>query len=68
MARIPKRSQREPIVIKFQRCKHNKIGVLVDANLDVRRHDELRRWAARKVNFVVIDTETGVDITRILLA
>jgi hypothetical protein len=68
MPRIPKASRREPIVIKFQRCRHDKIGVLVDANLDLRRHDELRRWVARKVNFVVIDSETGEDITRILLA
>jgi polyhydroxyalkanoate synthesis regulator protein len=29
---------------------------------------ELRQWAARQVAFTVIDAETGVDITRVLLA
>ncbi|MBX9647391.1 MAG: polyhydroxyalkanoate synthesis regulator DNA-binding domain-containing protein [Xanthobacteraceae bacterium] len=41
---------------------------LVDENLDDRRLDELHRWAERKTNFVVIDSDTGEDITRIMLA
>jgi hypothetical protein len=58
----------EPIVFKFVRCPHNKIGIIVDDNLDCRAHSELREWSARKVSFVVIDADTGEDITRILLA
>jgi polyhydroxyalkanoate synthesis regulator protein len=30
--------------------------------------DELRRWWQDRVAFVVIDTETGDDVTRVLLA
>ena len=29
---------------------------------------DLKTWAARAVPFVVIDTETGEDVTRVLLA
>jgi hypothetical protein len=58
----------EPIIIKFLRCHYAKIGILVDANLDCRGLRELREWAARKVNFVVIDADTDEDITRVLLA
>jgi hypothetical protein len=38
-------------------------GFLIDDNLDDHSLDELRDWAARKVNFVVIDSDTGEDIT-----
>lgn len=30
--------------------------------------DELRGWAAQGVMFCVLDTETGEDVTRVLLA
>jgi polyhydroxyalkanoate synthesis regulator protein len=30
--------------------------------------DQLRDWADRGVSFAVIDTETGADITRVILA
>jgi polyhydroxyalkanoate synthesis regulator protein len=30
--------------------------------------EQLRRWAADGVPFVVHDTETGTDVTRVLLA
>ncbi len=30
--------------------------------------EQLRGWAAQGVAFAVIDTETGADITRVLLA
>ena len=50
------------------RCHRNKIGIMVDANLNWWRLGELRKWAARKISFVVIDSDTGEDITRILLA
>lgn len=29
---------------------------------------DLQKWTARRVPFVVVDAETGEDITRILLA
>ena len=29
---------------------------------------ELRNWQRRGISFVVVDTETGDDITRVLLA
>jgi hypothetical protein len=57
-----------PIVLKFVRCRHNKIGIMVDANLDWWSLEDLHKWAARKISFIVIDSETGEDITRILLA
>jgi hypothetical protein len=47
---------------------HNKIGIIVDENLNCVAHSELRKRAARKMNFVVIDGDSGEDITRILLA
>jgi polyhydroxyalkanoate synthesis regulator protein len=61
-------AEHEPIVVKYHRHKSAGRAVLFDASLDIRSIDELRDWAARKVDFVVIDTETGADITRILLA
>ena len=30
--------------------------------------EELRQWVAESINFVVMDSETGADVTRILLA
>jgi polyhydroxyalkanoate synthesis regulator protein len=42
--------------------------VLYDEQLDLRSLEDLRDWAARGVDFVVIDSETGEDVTRILLA
>ncbi len=30
--------------------------------------EQLRGWAAKRVAFSVIDTETGTDVTRVLLA
>ena len=66
MSKLPK--AQEPIVLKFVRCHRNKIGIMVDANLNWWRLGDLRKWAARKISFVVIDSDTGEDITRILLA
>jgi polyhydroxyalkanoate synthesis regulator protein len=57
-----------PIVIKFHRHRNDARAVLYDDNLDFRSIEELRCWADDKIDFVVIDTETGEDITRILLA
>ena len=58
----------KPIVLRFVRCYHAKIGIMTDANLDRWSLAELRKWAARKGSFVVIDSETGEDVTRVLLA
>jgi len=41
---------------------------LVDANLDLHSLEELRDWAARKVDFIAVDESSGEDITRVLLA
>ena len=60
--------RQEPIKIKFHRSSSLPRGFLFDDNLDSHSLDELREWAARKVNFVVVDSDTGEDITRIMLA
>lgn len=60
--------RQEPIKIKFHRSNYLLRGFLIDENLDDHSLDELRRWAERKINFVVIDSDTGEDITRIMLA
>jgi polyhydroxyalkanoate synthesis regulator protein len=58
----------EPILIKFHRHRYAPRAVLYDPELELRTIDELRDWASRDVNFIVIDSETGEDITQILLA
>jgi polyhydroxyalkanoate synthesis regulator protein len=30
--------------------------------------EDLRQWISERINFIVVDTETGVDVTRVLLA
>lgn len=65
---MPRLSRKEPILIRLQRARYTSKAVLIDDNLDCHSLDELRQWAARKIDFVVIDPETGDDITRILLA
>jgi hypothetical protein len=67
-AKVSNSSEAEPILIKFHRHRYAQWAVLFDADLEFRSLEELRDWAERKVAFVVIDTETGDDITRILLA
>jgi hypothetical protein len=60
--------RKEPIKINFHRSRSLPRGFLIDENLDDHSLDELRKWATRKINFVVIDSDTGEDITRIMLA
>jgi hypothetical protein len=67
-AKVSNSSEAEPILIKFHRHRYAQWAVLFDADLEFRSLEELRDWAERKIAFVVIDTETGDDITRILLA
>jgi hypothetical protein len=58
----------EPIRLKFVRSTTDPRSVLIDEELNLHGFDEVYRWAKRKINFVVIDADTGEDITRILLA
>ena len=62
------RARSEPIRLKFVRSTIDPRSVLVDEELILRGLDEVCRWAKRKIDFVVIDADTGEDITRILLA
>jgi polyhydroxyalkanoate synthesis regulator protein len=56
-----------PRIVKFHRHRFARRAVLFDDELELRSLDELRDWAARGVDFVIIDTETNEDVTRILL-
>ena len=58
-------SANDPIRITFVRSKIAPRALLVDSNLSL---EELRIWAERKRDFVIIDEATGEDVTRILLA
>jgi hypothetical protein len=58
----------EPIRLKFIRSTIDPRSILVDEELNPYGFDEIYDWAKRKINFVVIDADTGEDITRILLA
>jgi polyhydroxyalkanoate synthesis regulator protein len=58
----------ETHIVKFHRHQHAQRVVLYDEQLDLRSLEELRDWVARGVHFVIVDTETGEDVTRVLLA
>jgi hypothetical protein len=58
----------EPIRLKFVRSTIDPRSILVDEELNPHGFDEIRGWAKRKINFVVIDADSGEDITRVLLA
>jgi hypothetical protein len=58
----------EPIRIKFHRSNYLLRGFFIDENLDNHSPDELCRWAERKTNFIIVDSNTGDDITRMMLA
>jgi hypothetical protein len=58
----------EPIRLTFVRSTIDPRSILVDEELNPHGFDEVHNWAKRKINFVVIDADTGEDITRILLA
>jgi hypothetical protein len=57
-----------PRIVKFHRHRYAQRAVLYDDDLELRSVDELRGWADSGVNFIVIDTESGEDVTGILLA
>ena len=58
----------QPIRLKFIRSSIDPRSILVDEELNPIGFDEMHDWAKRKIDFVVIDGDTGEDITRILLA
>jgi hypothetical protein len=62
------RGRSEPIRLKFIRSTIDPRSILVDEELNPHGFDEIYDWAKRKIDFVVIDADTGEDITRILLA
>ena len=55
-------------VITFHRHQHAPRAELYDEFLQLKSLEELRAWDAKGVSFVVLDSETGEDITRVLLA
>jgi hypothetical protein len=58
----------EPIRLKFVRSTIDARSILVDEELNPHGFDEIHKWAKRKIDFVVIDADTGEDVTRVLLA
>jgi hypothetical protein len=58
----------EPRVVKFHRHRHAQRAVLYDEQLDLRSLEEWRDWATGGIDFVIIDSESGEDVTRVLLA
>jgi hypothetical protein len=55
-------------VITFHRHRFAPRAVLYDEFLRLKSIEELQAWDARGVRFVVLDSETGEDVTRVLLA
>ena len=54
----------QPILIK----RYERSRLYDAANQRYVSVEQLRGWAADGVAFVVLDTETGADVTRVLLA
>lgn len=57
-------SSRQPVLIK----RYARSRLYDTAAHCYRTVETLRHWAATGVHFVVLDTETGKDITRVLIA
>lgn len=55
-------------VITYHRHRHAQRAVLYDEFLQLKSLEDLKAWEAQGVDFVVVDSETGEDIKRILLA
>jgi hypothetical protein len=62
------RCARRPCGHQVRSLQDHPRGFLIDAELNSVSIETLRQWAARRVDFVVTDPDTGEDITRILLA
>ena len=58
----------QPIRLKFIRSSIDPRSILVDEEFNPHGFDEIYDWAKRKIDFVVVDADSGEDITRILLA
>jgi hypothetical protein len=58
----------EPIRLEFVRSTIDPRSILIDEELNLHGFDEVHDWAKRRIDFVVIDADTGEDITRNLLA
>ena len=61
---MPKAARREPILVKRygrSRLYDTARGCYVSV-------EQLRGWSAQGIAFSVIDSETGADVTRVLLA
>jgi polyhydroxyalkanoate synthesis regulator protein len=56
--------QDQPVVIR----RYAKSRLYDAAAARYRSLDDLHRWAAAGIAFVVVDSETGKDVTRVLLA
>ena len=56
-------NEQKPLVLKFLRSKYHPRSVLIDENLNIHPFDVLQRGG-----YIVIDPETGADITRVLTA
>jgi hypothetical protein len=58
-------SKTEPVVLRWY---PGSFGVLVDADLNCHTGKELRGWRERGIDFIVLDDETGEDVTRVFIA
>jgi polyhydroxyalkanoate synthesis regulator protein len=61
---MPPAIERRPVLIK----RYARSRLYDPASLMYRTLDELRHWADDGVRFVVIESETGEDITETLLS
>ena len=57
----------EPLRIMLVRCKVTQRSLFVDTNHNIYSRNELLSWAKRKIPFIIVDENTGEDITRLLL-
>jgi hypothetical protein len=55
----------EPVILRWH---PGGLGALWDSNLELHNGRELLRWAKTGKKFIVLDHETGRDITRVFLA
>jgi polyhydroxyalkanoate synthesis regulator protein len=55
-------------IVTFHRHRFADTAVLFDDELELLSIDELREWVSSNIDFVVLDSETGEDVTRVLLA
>ena len=58
----------DAIRIIYLRSRHNARAVPLTKIWTCIRLTQLRRWARRGVLFIVVDPDTGQDVTRVLLA